>query len=186
MRRGAEIPEELLAEPVVGVNLVPGTLADQLGPGATLLVFLRQLGCIFCREQVVRLREASERDPAFPPVLFFFQGTSTEGRVFLSRFWPGARAVADRPLRFYEAFRVERGSLVQTLGPAVWRARRRARDAGVAQGERVGDVWMMPGLFWVEGGRVRWRHDYRHAGDAPDYGALPALVSGARSSAAAG
>ncbi len=138
MEAGAEIPESLLAEDVVGVNLAPGTLTDQLAPGPNLFVFLRHLGCVFCREQVARLREASEADPDFPSVLFFFQGTSTEGRVFLSRFWPGARAVADRPLRFYGAFGITRGSLRQTLGPAVWSAQRRARAAGFEQGERSG------------------------------------------------
>ena len=30
--------------PVTGRSLRPGTLADQLGPGATLLVFLRHFG----------------------------------------------------------------------------------------------------------------------------------------------
>ncbi len=36
---------------------------------------------------------------------------------------------------------------------------------------------MMPGLFWVEGRRVRWRYEYRHAGDAPDYASLPVTVA---------
>jgi hypothetical protein len=177
MHAGDAIPEDLLDETVVGVNLVPGRLRDQLDSGPTLLVFLRHLGCIFCREQVTRLREASERDARFPPVLFFFQGTSTEGRVFLSRYWPKARAIADRPLRFYGAFGIERGSFRQTLGPAVWKARRRALQAGFEQGERSGDVWMMPGVLWVEAGRVRWRHAYGHAGDAPDYASLPEAMA---------
>ena len=35
---------ETLALPVVGLNLHPGTLADQLGDRPTLLVFLRHAG----------------------------------------------------------------------------------------------------------------------------------------------
>jgi hypothetical protein len=173
---GERIPDAVLDEGVGGVNLVPGTLRDQLGPGPTLVVFLRQLGCIFCRETVGRLREASERRSDFPPLLFFFQGSGTEGRVFLSRSWPEARAVADRPKRFYEAFGVERGGVLELFGPGVWSAHRRARAAGFEQGERVGDVRMMPGVFWVEGGRVRWRHVFRHAGDAPDFERIPELA----------
>ena len=73
------IPETTLAEPVAGVNVVPGTLRDQLAPGDTLLVFLRHFGCIFCRETVADLRAVSESDPDFPKVLFFFQGSPTEG-----------------------------------------------------------------------------------------------------------
>ena len=45
-----DIPETLLTRTVVGVNLSPGRLADQLGSGMTLLVFLRHFGCMFCRE----------------------------------------------------------------------------------------------------------------------------------------
>ena len=108
MYAGDRIPEAVLDEAVVGANLLPGTLRDQLGPGPTLLVFLRHLGCVFCRETIASLREASAARPDYPPVLFFFQGTPTEGRVLLSRFWSGARAVADRSKRFYEAFGVAR------------------------------------------------------------------------------
>jgi hypothetical protein len=59
LRPGDLVPDDVLDQTVVGVNLVPGTLRNQLGAGPTLLVFLRQLGCIFCREMVTRLREAS-------------------------------------------------------------------------------------------------------------------------------
>ena len=177
MEVGDEIPKALLEESVVGVNLVPGTLADQLADGPTLLVFLRQLGCIFCREMVGRLREAAKANEDYPRVLFFFQGTSTEGRVFLSRLWPEARAVADRPKRFYAAFGVERGNLVQMFGPGVWASRRRAKAEGFEQGERLGDALMMPGVFWAEAGRIRWLHAFRHAGDSPDFAAIPGRVA---------
>jgi hypothetical protein len=30
----------------------------------------------------------------------------------------------------------------------------------------------MPGVFLVEDGRVVWQHDYRHAGDHPDFAAI--------------
>lgn len=177
MKPGEAIPEALLGESVVGVNLVPGTLGDQLAEGPTLLVFLRQLGCIFCREMVGSLRAAAQADPSFPKVLLFFQGTGTEGRVFLSRLWPEASAVADRPKRFYEAFGVERGGMVKMFGPGVWSARRRAKGAGFEQGERLGDAFMMPGVFWAEDGRIRWVHEFRHAGDAPDFPRVPRLAA---------
>jgi hypothetical protein len=38
------IAREVLETPVEGVNLVAGTLRDQLGEGDTLLVFLRHFG----------------------------------------------------------------------------------------------------------------------------------------------
>ncbi len=39
-----QIATPILASPVTGLNLVPGTLRDQLGATPTLLVFIRQFG----------------------------------------------------------------------------------------------------------------------------------------------
>jgi hypothetical protein len=167
------IPVALLDRFVTGVNLMPGSLRDQLGEHRTLLVFLRHFGCTFCRETVADLREAASA-PGFPPVLFFFQGSPTEGRAFLRRYWPEVRAVADPELVFYEAFGVQRGSLLQLFGPGVFRAGRRAQEKGHANGPRSGDIFRMPGAFLVEGERVLWQHAYRHAGDHPDFRALVA------------
>jgi len=170
------LPDELLATPVAGVNLMPGSLADQLGEGASVLVFLRHFGCIFCRETVAELRRVVASDPDFPAVLFFFQGSPTEGRVFLRRYWPEARAVADPEKRFYEAFGVTRGSRLMLLQPSFWQAGRRARAQGHEQGAAMGDVWMMPGVFLVEKGHVIWSHAFRHAGDHPDFARIPELA----------
>jgi len=175
------LPARVFDAPVTGVNLVPGSLRDQLAPDGTLLVFLRHFGCIFCRETVADLREVAEKDPEFPKVLFFFEGTPTEGRAFLRRYWPRAHAVADPRKRFYEAFGVERGGLRQTLGPAVWGAARRARAKGLSQGPRAGDVWRMPGVFLVRDGAVVWSHDFRHAGELFDFAAIPARLAEAAS-----
>jgi hypothetical protein len=171
-----QIPKQALDTPVRGVNLAPGTLRDQLGEEETLLVFLRHFGCIFCRETVADLRAVAEADPDYPPVLFFFQGTPIGGRAFLRRYWPAVRAVADAELRFYRAFGVERGGLVEMFRPEVWRAQRRARAKGHENGERSGDIWRMPGAFLVRGERVLWAHAFRHAADHPDFAAIPALA----------
>jgi len=180
---GEPISQDLMQAPVSGVNLAPGPLAAQLGSGETLLVFLRHLGCTFCRETVLDLRRAAEADPAYPKVLFFFMGSPREGRGFMQRFWPRGHAIADPDKRFYQAFGVERGGLLQMFGPAVWRAKDRAAGKGHTNGERIGDIWMLPGVFRVRDGQVVWRHHPRHAGDHPDFAALgrpaqPRPVSG--------
>lgn len=169
------IPKAVLDRFVGGVNLMPGSLRDQLGERTTLLVFLRHFGCTFCRETIADLREAAQ-SPAYPPVLFFFQGTPTEGRAFLRRYWPEVRAIADPELFFYEAFGVGRGSLLQMFGPGVAVAGWRARRKGHENGERSGDIYRMPGAFLVQGERVLWQHHYRHAGDTPDFAQIPALT----------
>ena len=167
------IPDEVLDRAVSGPNLMPGTLRGQLGERTTLLVFLRHFGCVFCRETIADLREAAQA-PGYPAVLFFYQGTPTEGRAFLRRYWPEARAIADPELAFYQAFGVERGGLLQMFGPGVMAAGLRARRRGFENGERSGDIYRMPGAFLVRGDRVLWQHRYRHAGDHPDFRGIAA------------
>ena len=174
------ISPETLDSSVVGVGLAPGSLRDQLASAETLLVFLRHFGCIFCRETIGDLREATAKIDDFPDVLFFFQGTPTEGRALLRRDWPGARAVADPDLEFYERFGVRRASYLEALGPAVIAAGRRARKKGYKGGSRSGDIWRMPGIFAVAGERVIWSHRPRHAADHPDFSEIPSLIRAAQ------
>lgn len=170
------VPEVSLDRVVSGVNLMPGSLRDQLGTDDTLLVFLRYFGCVFCREMVADVRAAAESDADYPNVLFFFQGTPTEGRAFLRRYWPEARAVADDDHAFYKDFGVERGRLLQLVGPGALLATRRAKAKGHGFGERSGDVWRMPGLFLVRGGQVLWEHQFSHQADHPDFQTIPRLA----------
>jgi len=173
------ISPETLDASVVGVGLAPGSLRDQLVSAETLLVFLRHFGCIFCRELVGDLRKATTEIDNFPDVLFFFQGTPTEGRAFLRRDWPNARAVADPELEFYERFGVRQASYLEALGPAVFAAGRRARKKGYEGGSRSGDIWRMPGIFAVDRERVIWSHRPRHAADHPDFSEIPSLIRAA-------
>lgn len=167
------VPAEALQAPVNGVNLMPGTLGDQLGTETHLLIFLRHFGCIFCRETVSELRRTAEADAGFPRILFFFQGSPTEGRAFLRKYWQEACAVADPDKSLYAAFGIGRGGLRQMFGPGVWSAARRARKKGLSQGARSGDVWMMPGVFLVRARHIVWAHEYAHAGDQPDFECIP-------------
>lgn len=170
------LPSGALDASVTGVGLSPGTLRDQLGEDLTLLVFLRHFGCMFCRETVTDLRAASESNAAFPPVLFFTQSSATEGRAFLRRYWPQARAVADPELSFYDLFDVRRASFVEALGPKVIAARSRAVRKGLENGPRSGDIWRMPGVFAVANEEIVWAHRASHAADHPDFGRIPEFV----------
>ena len=171
------IPDELLARYVNGVNLMPGTLRDQLGAVPTLLVFLRHFGCPFCKETLAGLRQAAQDNPSFPPVLFFYQGSPTEGRAFLRRYWPEARAIADPEALFYEGMGVGRGGLLQMFHPGVVPALIRARAAGHLDGEGSGgDSRRMPGLFVARGAELVWSHRARHQADPPEFARIPALA----------
>jgi hypothetical protein len=167
---------EALDAPVTGVGLSPGTLRDQLDEDVTLLVFLRQFGCMFCREMVSELRIAAEESEVFPSVLFLSQGNATEGRAFLRRYWPGARAIADPRLELYDVMGIRRGGLMDALGPRVFAARSRARDKGFENGPISGDIWRMPGLIAVRQEKIVWSHRAAHAADHPDFSRIPDLI----------
>jgi hypothetical protein len=176
------IPEELLTRFVQGVNLVPGRLRDQLGEGATLLVFLRHFGCPFCKETIAGLREATLRDPNYPAVLFFFQGSPTEGRAFMRRDWPEVRAIADPEAHFYEGMGIGRAGIMQMFHPGVVPALLRARAQGLLDepGERgAGDERRMPGMFLVRGAEIVWSHRARHQADHPPFARIPELAGSA-------
>lgn len=183
MKAGDRLPERLLDRPVRGVNLAPGTLRSQLGDGVNLLVFLRHFGCIFCRETLTDMRAIAESDPRFPRPLFFFQGSVTEGRAFLRRYWPQLRAVADPSAEFYDGFGIERAGLMKALGPAVWSGQSRAKAKGHENGKRSGDIWRMPGAFLTRGSEVLWAHEYRHAADHPDYQVICDVAAASEESA---
>jgi len=62
------------------------------------------------------------------------------------------------------------------LSPGVVACGIRATVKGNFAGRAIGDPQLMPGLFVVEDERVIWQHDFRHAGDHPDFAAIPAII----------
>jgi hypothetical protein len=170
------IPSNLLESPISGLNLRGGTLATEIGTKPTALVFLRHFGCMFCREMVRDLRRLTEGTPGFPPVLFFYQGTVEEGQVFFGQHWPQARAVSDAPKVFYTAMGLRRATFNQMFGIQVWTCRMRAMSKGNFIGKAVGDPWIMPGVFLVQGPEVIWSHQFKHQGDHPDWSKIPDRV----------
>ncbi len=89
--------------------------------------------------------------------------------MFFRKLWPGARAVSDLDKLFYDAFGIQRGGWREMFGPTVWACGVRATAKGNFIGKKTGDPWVMPGLFLVRAGRVLWTHEFRHAGDHPDF-----------------
>lgn len=124
---------------------------------------------MFCRETVKDLRHVSQTVPGYPPILFFFQGNTQEGRAFFDKLWPEARAVSDSALRFYGAFGLTRGGLRQMFGPEVWLRGAEAALKGHTVGVPVGDPWIMPGAFLIHQQTILWQHTFNHAGDHPDW-----------------
>ncbi len=96
------------------------------------------------------LRQVAEKDPNYPAVLFFYQGTIADGNTFFMHLWPSAVAVADPALKFYKAFGVPRGGLKEMFAPQVWTCGLRAARKGHMIGRPVGSfLFPTPDAFSV-------------------------------------
>lgn len=168
MLKYRSLSREIMDRPVEGVGLKSGTLRHQLHPDRpALMVFLRHLGCQFCKETVRDIRSAQNLDPEYPNVLFFFQESVEAGQTFFNQFWPRAKAISDPDLFFYTEFGIPAAGLLEVAGPRALLAGMRATVKGNLHSWPKGNIWQMPGFFIVSGDKIFWSHHCRHAGDRP-------------------
>ncbi|WP_039947772.1 SelL-related redox protein [Leptospira fainei] len=167
------LPKEFLSHPVEGRRLVGTVLGENLPAKPSLLIFLRHLGCIFCRETVADLRLMAESMPAFPPVLFIYPDMARDGEEFFQRFWPEASAIADPKTILFRLAELHDGGFLELAGPEVWVSALRAVTKGNFYGVQGQHLLQMPGAFLVLKDRILWKHTYRHIGDHPDWTKLP-------------
>ncbi|MBX7058682.1 MAG: hypothetical protein K1X75_11510 [Leptospirales bacterium] len=137
-----------------------------------LFVFLRQLGCIFCRESLIDLgkqRQAIELEGS--AIVLVHMSSPEEAAEVFERY--GLRDVihlSDPGQKIYRAFQLQRGWGRRMLGWKVWtRALALRLLGGVRQGPVMGDVTQMPGIFLVYRGQVVSAHRNSSAAERPDY-----------------
>jgi hypothetical protein len=63
------------------------------------------------------------------------------------------------------------------FAPDVWACGMRATLKGGMVGRPAGDPWQMPGLFLVQGPGILWQHNFRHAGDHPDFATVASQLA---------
>ena len=136
-----------------------------------LLTFLRHSGCTFCREALARLgarRQAIESEGT--RVAFVHMGTDEQARPLFERYGLGdAPRVSDPGRSLYRAVGLERGDLLQLLGPRVLARGIGGLLRGYGVGRMVGDVRQLPGVFLVRDGRLIRAFRHETAADRPDY-----------------
>lgn len=148
------------------------TLREISDASPTLVVFLRHIGCTFCREAVADLARMKPRLDASKVsiVLVHMSDPARAAAFFDSMGLAGAPHVSDPDRSLYRAFELNRGRLGALFGVRVWiRGIRAGLIDGHGVGRLEGDGFQMPGAFLVHrGGIVRaFRHE--SASDRPDY-----------------
>lgn len=144
-------------------------LGDLWSERPALLAFMRQYGCIFCRDQAVGLQAvALDLERAGAPLTLIGQGTPGNAAAFREQFALSVEVLADTDRLAYRAVRARRVGVGKLLGPSmVARGLARALRSGVRQGRTVGHPAQLGGLLLVRpGGAVAWSH---LSGDASDY-----------------
>lgn len=167
-----------LAEAIDTVRTANGdTLATLSRRSPVLVVFVRHLGCTFCREALADLsaRWSRLRAGGVQLVVVHMSPPKDIEAALVEYQLGDATHISDPTCRLYRAFGLTRGTFRQLFGIRVWRRGFRAALLdGHGVGSLKGDGFQMPGAFVVVDGRVRESFIHRSAADRPDYLALAA------------
>jgi peroxiredoxin len=140
-----------------------------------LLVFLRHVGCTFCREA---LSDLSARRPEIEAsgtqLVLVHMGQEESAEQILAKYsLTDVPRVWDPKLSLYRAFGLEKGAFTQLFGPKVWWRGFKAGFLGKhGVGIADGDVSQMPGVFLVFHGEILKSYRHQSAADRPDYVSL--------------
>lgn len=141
----------------------------------TLVVFLRHLGCVFCRQMLGDLREHRSRiEQAGMKIALVHMASDRQAELVFRLY--GLEDVArfsDPDRSLYTAFGLRRLTVRELLSADLLK---RGLEACVhdrhAMGIPRGDPMQMPGVFVVDRGWILARFVHEHPWDRPDFAAL--------------
>lgn len=158
----------------------PRRLAEFWSSKPAVIVFVRHLGCPFCRHEAARLKADAPRFAAAGAEVVLITMSSPEDATdFRKRFDLPFSVLSDPDQKAYHAFGVPRGGIMEMMGPRTWSVGLGATlRHGV--GTPTGDVWQLSGEYIVDTtGTIRYAHGSKHSADLPDHDALLAAVKAA-------
>lgn len=131
-------------------------LEELLKEHKVLLIFLRHLGCTYCRKVVSEFSKefVGGETEGFKPVFIHMAESGRGEQFFTSYDLSGIDHISDPNKVLYQEFSLKRGSLMQLMGPQV--LIRGAVDLlrfGI--GKLEGDGFQMHGAFLLEGEGVQ-------------------------------
>jgi len=153
---------------LVDADNQPTRLATLWQQQPLVLLFLRHLGCPFCRELVADVRDQyPEFHRSGAEVAAVTMGTAQQAAQFRAGLKLPFPCLADPAREAYQAFGVPRGGVTQIVGPAVWAAGLKAALRGGA-GIPIGDPLQLQGIFIIDRrGVVRYAYRATNSADRP-------------------
>ena len=151
------------------------TLESLASDNKIMLIFLRHLGCTYCKKLVSEFSQefAGGKTEGFKPVFVHMAESGRGDQFFKSYGLEGVEHISDPDKVLYEEFSLKRGSIMELFGPQVL-------IRGVVDllrfgiGKLEGDGFQMSGVFLIEGDDIRRSFRSRHVADLPN---LRAFVS---------
>ncbi len=156
-----------LFETVSGKNLQE--LSEE---SPVLLVFLRHFGCPFCQETLISVQQNKDKlERKGIKVVLVYMVSEKIAYEYLTRYGlQDLEQLSDPESIAYKRFALNRGNLIQLLGPKVI-----FRWIWLGIKKRIfftkveGDIYQMPGFFLIRKGKVVRSFVHKTSADQPDY-----------------
>ncbi|WP_068467950.1 SelL-related redox protein [Candidatus Protochlamydia phocaeensis] len=146
------------------------TLMELSNQTPLLIVFLRYIGCPFCRQtlrHMMRQREALEKRGY--QIIFIHMDNEQEAKSFFKRYGlEDFLTISDPDRHLYYAFGLERHTLLQLFHPYVgkeWIKSLWTNGSGAIHS----DPFQMPGMFVLYKGRITYFYRPDYVSEQPDY-----------------
>jgi hypothetical protein len=125
------------------------------------LIFLRHLGCVFCKEHVAQLRNLADLN-----IVFVTLGTADQTEIFRKRMKSPHRFICDPEKKLHALFNLQRGGMAEFFNPHTIVRTIGALMKGYLNGLPQGDAAQLPGVFLIETDRtVTWEQRARDVAD---------------------
>ena len=149
----------------------PFALASLWSERPAVLVFLRHLGCMFCREYTAQLQEdlaAFQKYEAKIALINFETAEATHKFCDARSLVPSFVCLSDTERNAYRAYNLSRITAGELFAPHVWARGFQAALHGHLASIPKGDPFQMPGVFVVDtSGIIQFAHRNKDAADNP-------------------
>jgi peroxiredoxin len=148
-------------------------LAEFWAQGPAAIVFVRHLGCPFCRQEAAVLKaDAAKFQQAGATIALVTMSSADDAAGFRQQLSLPFACLSDPDQACYRAFQVPRGSMLAVAGPQTWGAAA-ATFFKYGAGAPSGDVKQLSGAFVVDrSGTIRYAQHARNSADLPSHAAM--------------
>ncbi len=140
--------------------------------GSVLLIFLRHFGCPFCKEALDDLSKIKgELRSRGIKIVFVHLSDESQSHRYLSNYnLENMEHISDPDRSLYEYFGLAKGGFQELYNLKVWsRVVNVNRKYEVQLGNGLGSVLQMPGMFFINNGKIVNSYIHKTAADRPDY-----------------